>query len=64
MPGSIILLALRLQVKRAADEVCRRFVGVPGMAHFLPVRVRSRVLVAKCSEPQVESREAGMEEAV
>ena len=38
--------------------------GVSGMAHILPVKVRSRVFVAKCSEPQAESREAGVKEAV
>ena len=37
---------------------------VSGMAHILSVKVRPRVFVAKCSEPQAESREAGVKEAV
>ena len=37
---------------------------VSGMAHILSVKVRSQVFVAKCSEPQAESREAGVKEAV
>ena len=28
------------------------FCSVPGMARILPVKVRSRVVTAKCSEPQ------------
>lgn len=34
------------------------------MTHFLLAKVQSRVVAAKCSETQVESREAGMEEAM
>ena len=37
---------------------------VPGMAQFLLVRVQSRVFTAKCSEPQAESSNAQVKEAV
>ena len=40
------------------------FCGVSGMTHSQSVKVRPQVFTAKCSEPQVESREAGMEEVV
>lgn len=38
--------------------------SVPGMAQFLLVRVQSRVFTAKCSEPQAESSNAQVKEAV
>ena len=40
------------------------FSGVSGMTHSQSVKVCPQVVTAKCSEPQVESREAGMEEEV
>jgi len=40
------------------------FHGVPGMAQFLLVRVQSQVFTAKCSEPQAESSNAQVKEAV
>ena len=36
----------------------RIFCRVSGMAHFLLVRVQSRVFTAKCSEPQTVSSNA------
>ena len=45
---------------------CAAFIfnSVSGMTHSQSVKVRPQVVTAKCSEPQVESREAGMEEVV
>ena len=50
-----------------ADELPEKeahLFGVSGMTHSQSVKVRPQVVTAKCSEPQVESREAGMEEVV
>ena len=38
------------------------FNGVPGMARLQLVKVQPQVSTAKCSEPQVESSNAGMKE--
>ena len=48
-----------LKVKAA---ITAAFSCVSGMTHSQSVKVRPQVVTAKCSEPQVESREAGMEE--
>lgn len=34
------------------------YISVSGMAHFLLVKVQSRVVTAKCSEPQAVSSNA------
>jgi len=38
--------------------------SVPGMALVLLVKVQSRVFTAKCSEPQTENSDVGVEEVV
>ena len=38
------------------------FAGVSGMTHLQLVKVQPQVFTAKCSEPQVESSNAGMKE--
>ena len=38
--------------------------SVSGMTHISPVKVRSRVFTAKCSEPQAEVGNDGVKEAV
>ncbi len=40
------------------------FLGVPGMAYILLVKVQSQVSTTKCSEPQVEIGNDGMKEVV
>ena len=40
------------------------FFRVPGMALILLVKVQSRVFTAKCSEPQTENSDVGVEEVV
>ena len=46
----------------ARDHFPDHFSGVSGMTHLQLVKVQPQVFTAKCSEPQVESSNAGMKE--
>ena len=45
-----------------AASNCQVFGCVSGMTHLQLVKVQPQVFTAKCSEPQVESSNAGMKE--
>jgi hypothetical protein len=64
-PDAIVILIKSDRTSGLLHHLVQETVsGVSGMTHSQPVKVRSQVFTAKCSEPQVESREAGTEAVV